>query len=96
MSRRTHWIKVKYNVEGLNSGVHTVRQCKKFFLAKENREILDEIRQLALSEDEGFTQIFDIRVTGIKLVSNCYGCRTDQPNQQAHMDEGGCLAGDRE
>lgn len=23
--------------------------------------------------------------------STCWGCREDQPNQAAHMDEGGCL-----
>lgn len=27
----------------------------------------------------------------IQLVSNCPGCRENQPNQEAHMVPGGCL-----
>lgn len=27
-------------------------------------------------------------------VDTCVGCREDQPNQQAHMGPGGCLADD--
>lgn len=28
---------------------------------------------------------------GVKIENVCIGCRTDQPNQLAHMDPGGCL-----
>lgn len=32
-----------------------------------------------------------VRILSLKVVPNCWGCRTEQPNQLAHMDPDGCL-----
>ena len=32
-----------------------------------------------------------VKIMSLKVVSKCWGCREDQPNQLAHMDYGGCL-----
>jgi len=59
------------------------------FSIGENQDIKEEIKN-RLSID-GITKIIDINIKSIKIVPSCSGCRSDQPNQLAHMDYGGCL-----
>lgn len=52
------------------------------FKVQINEEIMNKIKEVV----DG-----DIYIISIKLISSCSGCRSDQPNQLAHMDPGGCL-----
>ena len=88
-SRRSHWIGINFIVVGFSGGKRTEKSYELTFLVKEKEEIFDILRQFALEND--FTAVLNIQVTGMRMESQCYGCRTDQPNQQAHEEQGGCL-----
>ncbi len=63
------------------------------FKVEQQEEIVGKIRQLIDQQREipYHRPVNNIKIIRMKLVSSCIGCREDQPNQQAHMDPGGCL-----
>ena len=32
-----------------------------------------------------------VKILSLKVIPKCWGCQSEQPNQLAHMDVGGCL-----
>jgi hypothetical protein len=96
------WVSVECYVTNTTTNMMSHQQYQ--LKVKVNEEIISKIRELLKHEEEEEEEpknnkkrnrdnYYDIDITSIKLVSSCYGCRTDppQPGQQAHMDPGGCL-----
>lgn len=67
-----------------------IKEYTFLFKIGQNQEIMDKIRESIEYNEEGHT-CHNIKILSLKLVSDCWGCREDQPNQLAHMDYGGCL-----
>ncbi len=59
------------------------------FSVKRNQDIFNKLEECI--KESNPEESINIRIIKIKAVSSCQGCREDQPNQLAHMDEGGCL-----
>ncbi|AYV77141.1 MAG: hypothetical protein Barrevirus14_10 [Barrevirus sp.] len=79
-------------------------ECIYQFKAEQDQDIMEIVRKLVMEENirdvseekerenkRSKKSYRDINITSIKLISNCWGCRSDQPNQLAHVDLGGCL-----
>jgi len=52
--------------------------------------VLDVIGKYLQNYDKQNSQIYTL-VSIVLMKTTCEGCRTNQPNQLAHMDVGGCM-----
>jgi len=87
MEKRT-WMEIEVDVYGSTEGLHRHQQYSLQFRVKEKEEIMNLITGYVAGD---FTAISEINITSIKVGTQCEGCRSDQPNQMAHMELGGCL-----
>lgn len=60
------------------------------FLEKSNNGN-QEMAEYYISNFSDALQLFILKFVKTSVRTTCFGCLTNQPNQQAHMDENGCM-----